>query len=194
MAETLRAGGAENGAPAAPEPRWYAFYTRARHEKQVDRLLSERGFETFLPLMPRVSQWKDRKKVVEWPLFPSYVFGRFRPADLTWVLSTPGVATVVRSNGRPAVIADDELENVRRLVAALSKGAGQPERRPFLMEGQWVEVLDGPFRGLRGVVVEHRNRRRVVIGIAAIGEGLEVDIDTSALQPVSGSEISPKRS
>jgi transcription antitermination factor NusG len=171
--------------PAAA--RWYACYTRARHEKQVDRLLKEREIETFLPLVPRVSQWKDRKKVVEWPLFPSYVFGRFGAVDAARVLSTPGVAALVRTNGRPTPIDEEELENVRLLVRALSTGAGAIERRPFLEAGQEVEVMDGPFRGLRGTVVEQRNRRRVLIGIRAIEQGLEVDIDMSTLRPVSGS-------
>jgi transcription antitermination factor NusG len=186
MAETLRADEANGSAGAVAEPRWYACYTRARHEKLVDRLLGERGFETFLPLMPRVSEWKDRKKVVEWPLFPSYVFGRFSQADMTRVLSTPGVAALVRSNGRPAPIADDELRNVRRLVQVLSTGAVEPQHRPYIAEGEWVEVTGGPFQGLRGVVVQQRNRRRVLIGIKAIGQGLEVDIDTKALRPVAG--------
>lgn len=186
MAETLRADEAGIGAAATAEPRWYACYTRARHEKMVDRLLVERGFETFLPLLPRVSQWKDRKKIVEWPIFPSYVFGRFAPTDMPRVLGTPGVVALVRSNGRPAPVADDELDNVRRLVQVLSTGAVEPEKRPYIAEGEWVVVMGGPFRGLRGVVVEQRNRRRVLIGIKAIGQGLEIDIDTSALRPVAG--------
>jgi transcription termination/antitermination protein NusG len=184
MAETLRADDAGGRAFAPAEPRWYACYTRARHEKQVDRLLQERGFETFLPLVPRVSQWKDRKRVVEWPLFPSYVFGRFGAADMQRVLATPGVAGLVKTNGRPARIDDDELENVRRFAHALAGGDVEVESRPFLAEGEWVEVMDGPFQGIRGVVVQRRNRRRVLIGLRAIGQALEIDIDTRALRPV----------
>jgi transcription antitermination factor NusG len=150
----------------------------------VDRLLRERGVETYLPLIPRVSQWKDRRKVVEWPLFPSYVFCRFEPADLQVALTTPGVAGVVRTNGRPAWIEDAELENVRRFARALAGGDTKLEHRPYLAEGEWVEVMAGPFEGVRGVVVRHRNRRRVLIGLTAIGQGLEIDIDTSALRPV----------
>ncbi|HEX6132498.1 MAG TPA: UpxY family transcription antiterminator [Longimicrobiales bacterium] len=186
MAETLRADGAGARGDTVEVPQWYACYTRSRHEKQVDRLLRERGFETFLPLMPRVSQWKDRKKIVEWPLFPSYVFGRFRLVESPRILSTPGVATLVKTNGRPAAIADEELANVRRFVRALSGGGIEVERRPFFAEGEWVEVMAGPLAGVRGVVVEQRNRRRVLIGLQAIGQGLEVDIDTRVLRPVPG--------
>lgn len=184
MAETLRADVAGAGLEAPGELRWYACYTRARHEKQAERLLRERGFETFLPLVPRVSQWKDRKKMVEWPLFPSYVFGRFALPDVHRVLATPGVVTLVKTDGRPAWISDDELENVRRFARTLAANDVKVERRPFFAEGEWVEVMDGPFQGIRGVVVERRNRRRVLVGLRAIGQALEIDIDTSALRPV----------
>jgi transcription antitermination factor NusG len=167
-------------------PQWYACYTRARHEKRVHAMLEERGIETYLPLVDRVSQWKDRRREVAFPLFPSYVFGRFDALDMHRVLSVPGIATLVRSNGRPAIIPSEELENVRLFVEALKAGDLKPERKPFFAKGQWVEVLDGPLRGVRGIVIESRGRRRVLVGLSAIGQGLEVDITTSLLQPVAG--------
>ncbi|HUF52061.1 MAG TPA: UpxY family transcription antiterminator [Longimicrobiales bacterium] len=184
MAETLRAVADGN---AEAEPRWYACYTKARHEKRVETLLRERGIETFLPLITRESQWKDRKKVVDWPLFPSYVFGRFTLADVHRVLSVPGVATLVKANGRPVWIEESELENVRLFAQALAQGGKKPEPRPYFADGEWVEVMDGPFRGVRGIVVEQRGRRRVLIGLKAIGQGLEVDIDTSTLRSIGTS-------
>lgn len=170
---------------ALRETRWYACYTRARHEKRVDGQLEQRGIESYLPLVPRTRQWKDRKKVVGFPLFPSYVFGRFALTELHEVLSIPGVATVVRANGRPVSIADDELENVRQFVRALAEEDVPLEVRPFLTAGQWVEVVDGAFRGVRGVVIERRNRRRVLVGLKAIGQGLEVDVNTRLLRPIA---------
>jgi transcription antitermination factor NusG len=163
--------------------RWYACYTRARHEKRVDGLLLERGFDSYLPLVPRLRQWKDRKKTVDWPLFPSYVFGRFALVDLHRVLSLPGVASIVRVNGRPVAIPEAELDNVRLFARALCGGDVdvEVEQRPYLEEGQWVEVLDGPFGGVRGVVVQRRGRRRVLIGIHAIGQALEVNLEKATL-------------
>lgn len=184
MAETLRADEADSCVTEPATPRWFACYTRARHEKQVDRQLQERGLETFLPLLPRVSQWKDRKKVVEWPLFPSYVFVRVEPFDVHRVAGTPGVAGLVKTNGRPARIDDGELENVRRFARALAGGGVEVEQAPFLAEGEWVEVMDGPFQGVRGIVTERRNQRRVRVGLKAIGQALEIDIDTRVLRPV----------
>ena len=166
------------------EPHWYACYTRARHEKQVESLLTQRGVQSYLPIVPRVRQWKDRKKLVQFPLFPSYVFGRFTLTELHGVLTTPGISTVVRSNGYPTPIPEQDIENVRRFAVALMETGVQPEPRPFLVEGQWVRVSEGPFEGVEGIVIEERSRKRVLIGVKAIGQGLEIDIDTRLLRPI----------
>jgi transcription antitermination factor NusG len=186
MAESLQAKTAGPAASEAEVQRWYACYTRGRHEKIVDRLLGRYGFESYLPLVPRMSQWKDRRKQVEWPLFPSYVFGRFSGAEVHRVLGIPGVATVVRANGRPAPIDDAELENIRTFLRALrgDERAPEPVLRPFLEAGRWVEVVSGPFAGVRGVVVEQRNPRRVLVGIRAVGQGMEVDVDAATLRTI----------
>src|SRR6202040_376201 len=55
---------------------WYALQTRPRHEKVVKYSLESAGIETFLPLCPQVRTWSDRRKVVEFPLFPGYIFAR----------------------------------------------------------------------------------------------------------------------
>jgi transcription antitermination factor NusG len=163
-------------------PRWYACYTRARHEKRVEDLLRKRGFESFLPVLDRVSQWKDRKKLIAWPLFPSYVFGKFTLSDVHTVLVTPGVSTIVKANGIPTAISEAEMANVRRFALALAETGLEVDPRPFLEEGQPVVVREGPFQGIEGVVVERRGRKRVLIGLRAIGRGLEVDIDTRLLR------------
>jgi transcription antitermination factor NusG len=166
----------------ATEARWYACWTRARHEKRVQQMLEERGIETFLPLVERERQWRDRRKRVEFPLFPSYVFGRFPLHESVRVLSIPGIAGLVKNNGRPAPIPEDELDNVRRFAQLLRAGGIEPEPCAYYSQGDEVEVVAGPFAGLRGIVSEQRGRRRVVIGLKAIGQGLVVDIDARQLK------------
>jgi transcription termination/antitermination protein NusG len=168
------------------ETRWYACYTRARAEKQVVKTLNQRGFESYLPLIPRQRQWKDRKKVVPFPLFPSYVFGRFTLRDVHSILTTPGVSTIVRTRGQPTPIPDEELENVRRFAEAIAATGIEPEARPLIQEGQRVRVTEGAFEGVEGIVIESRGRKRVLVGITAIGQGLEIDIDTRLLKPLRG--------
>lgn len=166
------------------EPRWYACYTRARHEKRVNELLQKQGVDTYLPLVERERQWADRRKTVEFPLFPGYLFSRFALSELHQVLTTPGVSTIVKLGGRPIPIPEEELNNVRRFAEALTRTGLEPDSRPYVKEGQPVRVTSGPFRGVTGTVIERRGKKRVLIGLEAIGEGLEVDIDTAALQPI----------
>jgi transcription termination/antitermination protein NusG len=171
--------------PAAlyASPHWYACSTRARHEKRVSEQLSRRGVETYLPVVLRERQWSDRRKLVEFPMFPGYVFGRFTLEEIQRVVTVPGVATVVRHNGVPSPIPEGELENVRRFVAALAETGEIPEPRP-LEPGEAVRVMHGPFEGVEGVVVERRGRRRVLVGLKTIGQGMEIDIDGRNLHPI----------
>jgi transcription antitermination factor NusG len=172
--------------PAHEEPQWYACYTRARHEKRVETGLRQRGFGSYLPTYQRFRQWKDRRKVISWPLFPGYIFSLFSVRDASRVLSIPGVVTIVRMNGRPAPVAAEEIENVRRFADALGEAGLEPEMTRFVAVGQWVRVREGPFAGVKGIVVERRNRRRVLVGVEAIGQGLEFDIEARVLEPIAG--------
>jgi transcription antitermination factor NusG len=165
-------------------PHWYACYTRSRHEKAVEALLLRQQIESYLPTTVRESQWQDRRKLVRFPLFPGYVFGRFTLRQLSQVLSTRGVATVVSARGYPSPIPDAEIESVRRVSLAVASGAAELHPAALMQKGNWVRVCAGPFVGVEGVVVERRGRRRVLVGISAIGQGVEVDIGIADLLPI----------
>jgi transcription antitermination factor NusG len=174
--------------PTQAEVRWYACYTRGRHEKQVDRLLQERGFESFLPLVQRTQQWKDRKKLVSMVLFPSYVFARFSLTQLHGLFSISGLCAVVRNNGRPVAVADEEIQNVRRFAAALETGEYDAQLVSLPRVGDLVRVVAGPFQGVHGLVIERRKRCRILVGLEAIGWGIQVEVAASALATVRSSE------
>ena len=63
--------------PEQTPPAWYALWTRSRHENVVREQLERKGYEAFLPTITKWSRWKDRKKKIDWPLFPGYCFARF---------------------------------------------------------------------------------------------------------------------
>ncbi len=163
-------------------PGWYVCQTRARAEKQVNRMLKLRGVEAYLPLLAQVRQWTDRTKRVDFPVFPGYVFAHFGPDQIHQVLLTPGVVTIVRSDGAPAPVREDELESVRILLACANAGHPPPELVEFLELGQEVLVREGPFSGVRGVVVEDRGRARVVVRLRALKRALSVELPRGMLR------------
>ena len=163
---------------------WYAVYTRSRHEKRVAEALEQRDFDTYLPLVPRVSEWHDRKKIVHWPLFPGYVFVRFQPEESSRVLSVPGSVQVIGVSGRPAPIPEEEIDNVKLFAAGLAETGTVPRPVPSIERGEGVVVQEGPFTGVRGVVLEHRGADRVLIqiGLTAIGQSLKIELDADTLE------------
>ena len=80
-------------------PAWYAIWTRSRHEQVVREQLQRKGLEAFLPTITKWSRWKDRKKQIDWPLFPGYCFARFSGADRLPVLKCTGVVNIVSFDG-----------------------------------------------------------------------------------------------
>jgi transcription antitermination factor NusG len=165
---------------------WFAVYTRSRHERRVAETLEQRGFESYLPLMARVSEWHDRKKTVYWPLFPGYVFVRFKPEDASTVLSIPGSVQLIGVAGRPAPIPDDEIDNVRLFAACLEETGVVPVSSPSVELGERVVVRGGPFAGVRGVVLEYRGVERVLIqiGLSSIGQSLKIELDTESIEAI----------
>lgn len=164
-------------------PRWYACRTRARAEKQVDRLLLGFGFQSYLPLVLLERQWADRKKRVAFPLFPGYVFARFALTRMHEILRTPGVVTVVRVNGYPTAIREEEIESVRRLVEGVNQTGIMPSPSDYLEEGEEVVVTDGPFKGMYGVLLEIKGRTSVVVRLSAIRQAVRVTIDRRLVRP-----------
>lgn len=166
-------------------PGWYACRTRARAEKQVNRMLRLRGIEPYLPLVDQVRQWTDRRKRVAFPLFPGYVFAYFGPALLHQVLRTPGVVTVVGAAGAPMLVRSDELESIRLLVASVNAGNPPPQPADFVEVGQEVLVAEGPFSGMRGMLIEERGQTRVIVRLSALRKALSVELPRETLRAAS---------
>ncbi len=163
---------------------WYALYTRPRHEKKVYEQLLEKQIEAFLPMVERVRQWKDRKKRVMMPLFNSYVFVHIDLKDRFDALRTKGVVRMVSFGGVPAAIPDWQIEQLRRLI----EYPDTLQLEEYLREGDWVEVVDGPFRGIKGRLREMRNETRVVINIDGIYQSASFVIDKSLVRKIKAPE------
>lgn len=158
--------------------KWYALYTRPRHEKKVHEQLKEKGVESFLPMIERIRQWKDRKKKVEMPLFNSYVFVKIDLKNRYDALQTHGVVRMVSFGGTPASIPDWQIEQLQQVIS-------HPETlqlENYLREGDWVEVIEGPFRGIRGRLRELRGQTRVVINIDGIYQSASFVIEKPFIQ------------
>jgi transcription termination/antitermination protein NusG len=159
---------------------WYALRTRSRHEKLVRDQLDKQGIEPLLPTVKRLSQWKDRKKEIEVPLFSGYCFVRFGQSAKLPVQKVSGVVEIVGSGSRPEPIPDDEIEALKTLMVSVLPY----DPHPYLHEGMAVEVVRGPLRGVRGMLLRKDKRHRLLVGIKLIQQAAAVEIDVSDVAPV----------
>lgn len=157
---------------------WFAIHTRSRHEKTVRTELQRSGIEVFLPTIMKWSRWKDRRKQVEWPLFPGYCFARFDPSSTLPVLKCSGVIAIVSAAGKPAPIPAGEIEGIRKLVSSDL----QYDPCPFVEEGSMVEVVSGPLRGVTGRLVRKGAHARLVLSVDLIGQAVSVEVDAADIR------------
>ena len=160
------------------QPRWYAAYTRANHERRVADQFLERGVENFLPQYESVRNWKVRRVRLQMPLFPGYVFVHVALQNRLNVLQVPGVAYLVGFAGRPVAVPEEEFARIRGL---LQKGLrAEPHR--YLAVGRRVRVRSGPLEGMTGIVVRRKNGNRLVISLELIQRSMVVDLDGADLE------------
>jgi len=161
---------------AAPEQLWwYAIQTRCRFERKVAVQLQLKAIETFLPLVKQVHRWSDRRQIVEQPLFPGYGFVRLAdsPAQRLRVLQTAGVNGFVMANGFPIPVPEQQIDDVRRLVAS-EVGC---RAHPFLKAGQRVRIRGGCLDGFEGILISENKDHSLVISIDSIQRSLAIRID-----------------
>jgi len=165
------------------EKHWYALYTRSRHEKKVELQLQDKGIESYLPVQSVLRQWSDRKKWVEEPLFRCYIFIHADPLERLHALQTYGAVRIVTFNNKPAIVRDEEIENIRRILKEI------PIVEPCvpLSVGDIVEITRGPLSGLRGRLESLRGEYRLVVSIDSINQALRFNIDRDSIRLVSRS-------
>lgn len=162
--------------------RWYAIYTKSRHEKQIKVQLDHRSIESFLPLYEAVHRWKDRRAIVSLPVFPGYLFVRISlPEHRLPVVAVPGVVSLVGRLGCPTPIADHEIEVLR----ACSVRGHRMFPHPYLAEGGRVRVRNGPLADLEGIFLRRRGKSRLILSIKLIARSVAVEVDAADVAPVS---------
>lgn len=177
-------GGEIASADATLPPAWYALYTRHQHEKSVAGSLSSRGVEVFLPLYEEIRCWSDRRKRLNVPLFPCYVFVRSSLNRKHDILATAGVHDFVSFGNNPASIPQSEMEHLRSAARLASI-----EPHPFLRYGDWVRVKVGPFQGMEGYLLRRKSQTRLVLSVEILQKSASVEIDAALTEKIPRSRV-----
>lgn len=163
--------------------KWYALYTNPRAEKKVAASLTLHGYENYLPLQVTLKQWSDRKKKVEEPLFKSYLFVKTELSREYYpILAIPGVVKFVRIGPQIVPIRDEVIDAVKISLMHYS----EIELKPITLAlNKEVEIIAGPLKGARGLVVEQSNGQYFAINIEQLGTSMQVKVPAACLHVIN---------
>ncbi len=157
--------------------KWYVIYTRPRWEKKVYSLLTAKAIESYCPLNKVRRKWSDRIKLVEEPLFKSYLFVKTDEEGRLPVRMTDGVVNFVYWNGKPAIVKEKEIQTIKKF---LNEHEQVELVRMDFKPNDKVVITSGPLMDKEGKVLEVKNKVAKVI-IESLGYILVADIDKSKL-------------
>ncbi len=134
---------------------WFVLYIKPKNEKKVALQLEELGLTIYCPFITEIRQWSDRKKKIETPLLPSYIFVKLADKDRELVFQVPGVVRYLFWLGKPAIVKDKEIETLQQWL----KNDVLDVRVVGLQPGDKMAISKGPFKGKEGIVQEISNNR-----------------------------------
>jgi transcriptional antiterminator RfaH len=152
---------------------WYAIYSRHHHEQKVTNQLSKMGLDNYLPMTMSLRYWKDRKKWLEMPVFPCYLFVKCELENVLYYINRmPGVVSIVGSP-QPEVIPEYQIAGIQRVLSF----DPDCENVPGMIAGDDILIVRGPLKGVRGTLLEKRGMNLLVVRIELINQGLSTIVN-----------------
>ena len=163
---------------------WYVLRTKCHHEKVVESETLNRRIDCFLPKVKEARLWKDRKREIECPIFPGYIFVRPRPEQFDLLRYLPGSCGLVKFRNSPGIVSNDVVESIRIVMQ---------RRLPFvnsqdIQKGDTVIVCSGPLKDVVGELVCVKGGTRLVINAFILGKSLSLEIDASDVRKIPKAE------
>lgn len=154
---------------------WHAVHIKSRHEFVAFGELSRKGIDAFLPSLIKTRQWKDRKKRVQFALFPGYLFVRISSCqeDYRSVLKTKGVvAFVCLDKSSPTLVPQEEMAALK----AMLESGSELDIYPHLRDGARVRVKKGPLGDAVGILERSGSRHLFIVNIEILGRSVGVQV------------------
>ncbi len=146
---------------------WYVLYTASRAEKQVEKRLVAENVITYLPLHLTPRRWSDRVKLVEMPLFNSYIFVKTSDEILRTLTKINGISRIVFYNGSPARVKETEISSIKRFI---EEAAGKECKFEI---NETVKIAGGPLKDIEGQV-KKADKHHLVLYLEKLGMTVKI--------------------
>jgi transcription antitermination factor NusG len=125
--------------------------------------------------------WSDRKKDLDLPLFPGYIFCRFDVQARLPILTTPGVVSIAGAGKTPLAISEVEIDAIQTMI----RSGLHLQPWPQLVVGSRVVIETGPLKGLEGVAMDIKKKYRLFVSVPMLQRSVSVEIDREWVRPLS---------
>jgi transcription antitermination factor NusG len=158
---------------------WYVIYTKPRHEIKVFTELIFKKYNSYLPLVKHTSIWNDRQKVIDKPLFPSYVFVFLHNMlDYHKALQINGVVSFIRFNNQPAKVKESEIETIKKMIENCSNiELAQHD----IKVGEKHTIQSGVLAGFECEVVSINGKSKILVRIDSLSQNIIAELKVSSL-------------
>jgi len=160
------------------EKKWYVIQTVPRNERKVVEQIMMKDVEVYLPQIQTMRIWSDRKKMIDVPLIPGYVFVHTssREERIKAISNTLGAIRYLMYLQRPAIVSDQEIQNIRISLQAPEKVKIEEK---FINVGDFVLITHGLFKGLTGYISMLRGNYKLTVNIKELETALSVQLSSS---------------
>jgi len=167
--------------------KWYVAHTYSGYENKVkanlekiieNRKLSDVITDIRIPTEIIVESDGGKEKEVESKLFPSYLFIKMVMSDETWhiVRNIRGVTGFVGPGSKPVPLTEEE-------AASMLKETPEAVSGPAFNIGDYVNIVDGPFRGFSGTLTAYDEETgEVTVAIKTVGADLDAVLDRKMIE------------
>jgi transcriptional antiterminator RfaH len=147
---------------------WCVLYTRTNYEKKIKKELDKRQIINYLPIYSDVHQWSDRKKKVDVPLFPNYIFINRNLLNLYDVLSIKGIVKYLKNEHGISRISEDTIDLLKESskVGVLTYPMTKKEKSIILEFGT---------NKFSGTLIGHRGENRIAIFLPELNKTIIVN-------------------
>ncbi len=164
------------------EKLWHVIYTKSKWEKKVDSLLMQRGFESWCPVQKKERQWSDRKKIIEEPLFRSYVFVKAAKVERNQILSVNGVVNFLYFEKKPAIIRDKEIQTIKKYLGESYQSIQVVDMTNIPPQTR-VAINNGLFMGQKGEVIKS-GKKNVFVRLESINMMMIVEFKVEEISVI----------
>lgn len=158
---------------------WYLIYTKPHHERKVHGILTEQDIHSFLPTKKILRILRDRRKYVDVPLFPSYLFIYLEDIQSYYKgMDAEGALYYVRTGKEIARVSESVVNNIRLLV---DKGKEIEVSTDNFLPGQHLLIRQGPLTGLSCEMIQLSGRQKILVRVQLLQRNLLIALPPDQL-------------